>query len=56
MKNQIGFFNMYMNIYNKYGKDSKELTTFKKYYYMYQNKHHILVRIYENIMNGTSSL
>lgn len=56
MKSQIGFFNMYMNIYNKYGKDSKELATFKKYYYMYQDKHHILVRIYRKIMHGTSSL
>ena len=56
MKKQIGFFNMYMNVYNKYGKDSKELIAFKKYYYIYQNKHHILVRIYKSIMNGTSSL
>ena len=56
MKSQIGFFNMYINILNKYGKDSEQLKTFKKYYYMYQNKHHILVRIYESIMNGTSSL
>ena len=56
MKKQIGIFNMYMNIFKKYGEDSEQLKQFKKYYYMYQHKHHILVRIYENIMNGTSSL
>lgn len=56
MKKQIGTFNMYMNILKKYGEDSEQLKKFKKYYYMYQHKHHILVRIYENIMNGTSSL
>ena len=56
MKKQIGFFNMYMNVLKKYGENSEQLKEFKKYYYMYQHKHHIMVRIYESIMNKTSSL
>lgn len=43
---------MYMNIYTKYGKQSKELQRFKGVYHKYPNHAKILHRVYVIIMKG----
>lgn len=45
------FVQMYMNILKKYGADSPQMKKYKKYYHIYQNKKHIVVKIYKIIMN-----
>lgn len=44
------FTEMYMDIYNKYGKQSKELQRFKDVYRKYPNHTKILHRVYVIIM------
>ena len=45
------YVEMYVNIMRKYGKTSEQLARYKKYYFMYQDHHKVMVRIYNNIMN-----
>ena len=45
------FVEMYMNIYKKFGKDSKELAKYKNCYAMYSNNHKVMVRIYKTIID-----
>ena len=45
------YVEMYVNIMRKYGKHSEQLARYKKYYFMYQDYHKVMVRIYNNIMN-----
>lgn len=47
----ITFLEMYKNIAKKYGKDSQELKTFKDYYMYFQDKPHVVYRIYLYIMS-----
>jgi hypothetical protein len=49
---QVTFLKMYMDIYNKYGKDSKELKRFKDIYGRYPNHYNTLYRVYLIIMKG----
>ena len=49
---QITFLKMYMDIYNKYGKDSKEMKYFKDIYGRYPNHYKTLYRVYLNIVKG----
>lgn len=55
----ITFLEMYKNIAKKFGKDSEEMRKFKDYYMRYQDKPHVVRRIYLNMMGklwATSSL
>lgn len=45
------YVEMYVNIMRKYGKNSEQLARYKKYYFMYQDYHKVMFRIYNNIMN-----
>ena len=45
------YVEMYVNIMRKYGKNSEQLARYKKYYFMYQDYHNVMFRIYNNIMN-----
>ena len=45
------YVEMYVNIMRKYGKHSEQLARYKKYYFMYQDYHNVMFRIYNNIMN-----
>lgn len=47
----ITFLKMYENITKKFGKDSDEMKKFKEYYMQYQDKPHVVRRIYLNIMS-----
>ena len=49
---QVTFLKKDMDIYNKYGKDSKELKYFKDIYGRYSNHYKTLYRVYLNIMKG----
>jgi hypothetical protein len=44
------FLEMYLNITKKFGKDSAELKIFKDYYMFFQDKPHVVRRIYLNMM------
>lgn len=46
----ITFLEMYKNIAKKFGKDSAELKTFKEYYIFFQDKPHVVRRVYQMIM------
>lgn len=46
----ITFLEMYKNIVKKFGKDSIEMKKFKEYYMRYQDKPHVVRRIYLNMM------
>lgn len=45
------FVKMYMDIYEKYGAKSSEMTRYKEVFIMYKNKPHIVERVYRAIMN-----
>lgn len=45
------FVKMYMDIYEKYGTNSPEMTRYKEAFIMYKNKPHIVERVYRAIMN-----
>ena len=45
------YVEMYMNIYKKFGKDSKELAKYKQCYTMYGKNHKVMVRIYKTIID-----
>mgnify|MGYP003289455300 FL=1 len=45
------YVEMYMNIYKKFGKDSKELAKYKNCYTMYGKNHKVMVRIYKTIID-----
>ena len=47
----ITFLEMYKNIAKKFGKDSIEMKKFKEYYMRYQDKPHVVHRIYFNMMS-----
>lgn len=47
----ITFLEMYKNIAKKFGKDSIEMKKFKEYYMRYQDKPHVVRRIYLNMMS-----
>lgn len=46
----ITFLEMYKNIAKKFGKDSDEMRKFKDCYMRYQDKPHVVHRIYLNMM------
>lgn len=46
----ITFLEMYKNIAKKFDKDSDEMKKFKEYYMRYQDKPHVVCRIYLNMM------
>lgn len=45
------YVEMYVNIMRKYGKHSEQLARYRKYYFMYQDYHNVMFRIYNNIIN-----
>ena len=45
------FVKMYMDIYEKYGAKSSEMTRYKEAFIMYKNKPHIMERVYRAIMS-----
>jgi hypothetical protein len=47
---QLTFVEMYMNIYNKYGKDSEELKRYKEFFHKYHTYEKVVYRVYLNIM------
>lgn len=47
---------MWINIYDKYGKQSEEMKTFKKVASRYQNNKKVVQRVYKNLMEKTSAL
>lgn len=47
----ITFLEMYKNIAKKFGKDSKEMKTFKDYYMYFQDRPRVVYRIYLYIMS-----
>ena len=50
MNKEYTFVEMYMDIYNKYGKDSPELKKYKLCQSMWYAKKHLVVRMYKIIM------
>ena len=44
------FLEMCLNIKKKFGKDSAELKIFKDYYIFFQDKPHVVRRVYQMIM------
>ena len=45
------FVKMYMDIYEKYGAKSPEMTRYKEAFIMYKNKPHVVERVYRAIMS-----
>lgn len=46
------YFRMYVNIMNKYGKNSKQMEKYRNYLKLYIEKPHIMKRIYDIIMKS----
>ena len=51
MNKEYTFVEMYMNIYNRYGKNSPELKKYKLCQSMWYAKKYLVVRMYKIIMN-----
>ena len=47
----ITFLEMYKNIAKNFGQNSDEMKKLKEYYMRYQDKPHVVRRIYFNIMS-----
>ena len=46
------FFRMYVNLVEKFGKDSPEVKRYRNYLNIYSSKPHIMKRIYDVIMKN----
>jgi hypothetical protein len=46
------YVEMYMNIYNKFGKNSPQMKKYIECYHMYNKKPHVVQKVYKAIMKG----
>ena len=49
------YIDMYMDIYNKYGKNSKELKKYCELYFKYPQNKKLIYHIYKSIMRGSKT-
>jgi hypothetical protein len=46
------YVEMYMNIYNKFGKNSPQMKKYIECYHIYNKKPHVVQKVYKAIMKG----
>lgn len=46
------YVEMYLNIYDTFGKDSKEIQQYKKFFELYKSNHKIMEKIYKVIIKN----